>query len=76
MRDTGSGSDRAKRRGDLFPRDVRKLGVRVGNWLTAEEGKKLLGADSAETLRRRRNRALLPLLTGCDHLTVRGFRHG
>ena len=26
---------------------VRRLGVRVGNWLTAQEGKKLLGAESA-----------------------------
>jgi hypothetical protein len=26
---------------------VRRLGVRVGNWLTAEEGKKLLGAETA-----------------------------
>jgi site-specific recombinase XerD len=32
---------------------VRRLGVRVGNWLTAEEGKKLLGAESADTLRAR-----------------------
>ena len=37
----------------------------VGNWLTAEEGKKLLGAESADTLRSRRNRALLRLLIGC-----------
>jgi site-specific recombinase XerD len=37
---------------------VRRLGVRVGNWLTAEEGKKLLEAESADTLRGRRNRAL------------------
>ena len=44
---------------------VRRLGVRVGNWLTAEEGKKLLGAESADTLRARRNRALLSLLIGC-----------
>ena len=44
---------------------VRRLGVRVGNWLTAEEGKKLLGAESADTLRSRRNRALLSLLIGC-----------
>jgi hypothetical protein len=29
---------------------VRRLGVRVGNWLTAEEGKKLLGTETAETL--------------------------
>jgi site-specific recombinase XerD len=39
--------------------------VRVGNWLTAEEGKKLLGAETAYTLRSRRNRALLSLLIGC-----------
>lgn len=38
---------------------VRRLGVRVGNWLTAEEGKKLLGVETADTLRSRRNRALL-----------------
>jgi hypothetical protein len=30
---------------------VRLLGVRVENWLTAEEGKKLLGAENADTLR-------------------------
>ena len=44
---------------------VRRLGVRVGNWLTAEEGKKLLGAETAYSLRSRRNRALLSLLIGC-----------
>jgi integrase len=46
-------------------RGVRRLGVRVGNWLTAGEGKKLLGAETADTLRSRRNRALLSLLIGC-----------
>ncbi len=44
---------------------VRRLGVRVGNWLTAEEGKKLLSTESADTLRSCRNRALLALLIGC-----------
>jgi site-specific recombinase XerD len=44
---------------------VRRLGVRVGNWLTADEGKKLLGTENAHTLRSRRNRALLSLLIGC-----------
>ena len=43
---------------------VRRLGVRVGNWLTAEEGKKLLGTENAATCGRR-NRALLSLLIGC-----------
>ena len=42
-----------------------RLAFRVGNWLTAEEGKKLLGRENADTLRSRRNRALLSLLIGC-----------
>jgi hypothetical protein len=33
--------------------------MRVGNWLTAEEGKKLLGMEHGDTLRSRRNRALI-----------------
>jgi len=44
---------------------VRRLGVRVGNWLTAEESKKLLCTETTSTLRGRRNRALLSLLIGC-----------
>ena len=44
---------------------VRRLGVRVGNWLTAEEGKKLLGTENGDTVRSRRNRALLSLLINC-----------
>src|SRR5579863_6805797 len=44
---------------------VRRLGARVGDWLTAEEGKKLLCTETTSTLRGRRNRALLSLLIGC-----------
>jgi integrase len=44
---------------------VRRLGVRVGNWLTAEQGKRFLDATSADTLRSKRNRAMLSLLIGC-----------
>jgi integrase len=44
---------------------VRRLGVRVGNWLTAEEGKRLLRTESRDNLRSCRNRALLALLIGC-----------
>ncbi len=44
---------------------VRRLGIRVGNWLTAEQGKRLLNATSADTLRSKRNRAMLSLLIGC-----------
>src|ERR1700733_1596957 len=44
---------------------VRRLGVRVGNWLTAEEGKKFLDTENGDTVRSRRNRALLSLLINC-----------
>jgi len=44
---------------------VRRLGVRVGNWLTAEQGKRLLDATRADTLRGKRNHAMLSLLIGC-----------
>jgi site-specific recombinase XerD len=44
---------------------VRRLGVRVGNWLTAEQGKRLLDATMSDTLRSKRNRAMLSLLIGC-----------
>ena len=39
--------------------------MRVRNWLTAEEGKKLLAAENGDTLRSRRIRALLSLLICC-----------
>ena len=44
---------------------VRRLGVRIGNWLTAEQGKRLLEATSTDTLRGKRNHAMLSLLVGC-----------
>jgi integrase len=44
---------------------AKRLGVRVGNWLTAEESKSLLATEIDDTLRSRRNRALLALLVGC-----------
>ena len=44
---------------------VRRLGVRVGNWLTAEQGRRLREAGSADTLRGKRNRAMLSMLIGC-----------
>jgi site-specific recombinase XerD len=44
---------------------VRRLGVRVGNWLTAEQGNRLLGATGVDTLRGKRNHAMLSLLNGC-----------
>ena len=36
---------------------VRRLGIRVGNWLTAEQDKRLLESTGVNTLRSKRNRA-------------------
>jgi integrase len=44
---------------------VRRLGVRIGNWLTAEEGRRLLSGAGNATLRERRNYAMLAVLAGC-----------
>ncbi len=44
---------------------MRRLGVRVGNWLTAEQGKRLLQAFAPEGLRGKRNHAMLAVLIGC-----------
>ena len=44
---------------------VKKLGQQVGNWLTAEEGQQLLAAVRPDTLRGKRDAAMLGLLLGC-----------
>lgn len=44
---------------------ARKLGVRLGNWLTAEEARALWQLPDAESLRGKRDRALLAMLLGC-----------
>jgi site-specific recombinase XerD len=44
---------------------AKRLGVRVGNWLTAEQGKRLLMAADEATLRGRRDYAMLAVLLGC-----------
>jgi integrase len=49
---------------------VRRLGVRVGNWLTAEQGKRLLQGSARDHLRGKRNYAILAMLIGC------GLRRG
>jgi integrase len=43
---------------------ARRLGVRIGNWLTVDEARTLLGKPS-DSLRRKRDRAILALLIGC-----------
>ena len=44
---------------------AKRLGIRVGNWLTVEQGKKLLAVHSGKQLRDLRNRAVLSMLLGC-----------
>lgn len=44
---------------------ARKLGVRLGNWLTAEEARALWQLPNTEALKGKRDRALLAILLGC-----------
>jgi site-specific recombinase XerD len=44
---------------------VRKLGSRLGNWLTAGEAATLWQAPDGQTLTGKRNRAILAILLGC-----------
>lgn len=44
---------------------AKRLGIRVGNWLTVEQGKKLIAVHSGKQLRDLRNHAALAMLLGC-----------
>jgi integrase len=44
---------------------IKRLGVRVGNWLTVQEGQRLLQAIPRDTLRGKRDAAIMGLLLGC-----------
>ncbi len=44
---------------------TRREGRRTGNWLTREEAQSWLGAPDRQTIRGRRDRALLAVLIGC-----------
>lgn len=45
--------------------NTRALGERAGNWLTAEQAKALLLAPDENTLKGKRDRAILAVLVGC-----------
>ncbi|HET6844833.1 MAG TPA: tyrosine-type recombinase/integrase [Candidatus Angelobacter sp.] len=45
--------------------NARASGVRAGNWLTPEQARKLLLAPDENTLKGKRDRALLAVLVGC-----------
>lgn len=47
---------------------AKKLGVRLGNWLTAEEARTLWQLPNPETLKGKRDRAILATLSGCGLL--------
>lgn len=49
---------------------AKRIGVRLGNWLTMEQSRALLQAPDAENLKGRRDRAILALVLGC------GLRRG
>ena len=44
---------------------VKKLGVRIGNWLTAEQGQALWQAPDDQRFKGKRDRALLAVLLAC-----------
>ena len=43
----------------------RRIGVRLGNWLTPEQGRRLLAEADAATPRARRDHAMIAMLIGC-----------
>jgi len=46
-------------------RGARKLGTRLGNWLTADEGRSLWQLPDQYSIRGKRDRAILAVLLGC-----------
>jgi integrase len=45
--------------------NIRQQGTRLGNWLTREQAKELLGVPDRSTLKGKRDYAILALLVGC-----------
>ena len=44
---------------------VRRVGVRLGNWLTPEQGRRLLEATTLSSPRQLRDQAMVAMLIGC-----------
>jgi integrase len=45
---------------------VRRIGVRIANWFTAEQGKRFLADADRDSLRSKRNYAILAILVGWE----------
>lgn len=58
---------------------IRQRGQRMGNWLNREQAQRLINAPAADTLKGKRDRALLALLVGCglrrSELAALNFEH-
>jgi hypothetical protein len=57
--DLAAGIHRVKR--------AKKHGVRLGNWLTSEQGKPLLAVFDRGTVRSKRDYAMIAVILGCGH---------
>jgi site-specific recombinase XerD len=44
---------------------AKRLGARIGNWLTVDQSRTLLAKLRMDSLRGKRHRAILALLVGC-----------
>jgi integrase len=44
---------------------VRRIGVRLGNWLTPEQGRRLIECEAPSTARQLRDHAMVAMLIGC-----------
>jgi site-specific recombinase XerD len=60
---------------------AKRLGIRIGNWLTAPQARLLLNTPDADTMRGKHDYAALAILLGCGlrrsevtHLTVEDFQ--
>src|SRR5215469_4957625 len=51
--------------GNRRVKSAKRLGIRLGKWLTAQQGRALLNAPDLTTVRWKRDHAMLALLLGC-----------
>src|SRR4030081_3459149 len=47
---------------------AKRLGIRLGNWLTSKQGRELLGVPDRASVKGKRNYAMLAVLLGCGLL--------